>query len=503
MDTQAHSRLPRRLDWDGHALALELAPGQVVEVWLDQAVYARLTADAAGRIELALPELPNGRNRIQLHLRCGGEQSSPVELRHALAGLARARAPLPPQPPQGEELLDAATAAAALPREVAIVVPVYNAAEAVRCCLDSVLAHTRGAARLIVIDDASSEAAIAPLLQRYRGLPGVEILHNAANLGFTGTVNRGMQLAGRADVVLLNADTEVAAHWLDGLRAAAWARSDTASATAVSDNAGAFSVPELEQENSFPQGWTFAQAALALRQNAGLAYPRLPTGNGFCIYLKRAALDAVGLFDAQAFAQGYGEENDWCQRAEAAGWQHAIAGPVLVRHARSQSFGHERRRVLGEAGMAVLRQRWPRYEADVGATIFSPRRRLLDWRVRCAYALPPPLPRLLYWNSAATTATADMPATAYASAHCRVQRDHWLLQSADAQRWPLLERIAVTPGDDAAAVAQRRAAFARLLQCQAIDRIAGALPAELAAVADLFQLDRDAAAVTNPFGTGA
>lgn len=498
MDTQAHSRLPRRLDWDGHALALEPAPGQAVEVWLDQVIYACLPADAASRIVLALPELPNGQKSIQLQLRCGGELSSPVQLCQGQAGLARADTLLPLQPLQGEELLDPATADVALAREVAIIVPVYNAAEAVRSCLDSVLAHTRGAARLIVIDDASSEAAIAPLLASYRGIAGVEILRNDSNLGFTGTVNRGMQLAGRADVVLLNADTEVAAHWLDGLRAAAWARSDTASATAVSDNAGAFSVPELEQENPFPQGWTFAQAALALRQCAGLAYPRLPTGNGFCIYLKRAALDAVGLFDAHAFAQGYGEENDWCQRAEAAGWQHAIAGPVLVRHARSQSFGHERRRVLGEAGMAVLRQRWPRYEADVGATLFSPRRRALDWRVRCAYARPAPLPRLLCWEGAAAT-----PGDGQLLANCSVQRDHWLLQSADAQRWPLCERIAVAAGDDAAARAQRRVAFAQLLQRQAIDRIVGTLPAELAAVADLFQLDRDGAAAANPFGVRA
>ena len=84
--------------------------------------------------------------------------------------------------------------------------------------------------------------------------------------------------------------------------------------------------------------------------------------------------------------EGYGEENDFCQRASASGYRHLIAGNVFVAHARSQSFGIERRERLGRAGMLVLRERWPNYEADVGATLFSFERRVLDWRVRRIHA---------------------------------------------------------------------------------------------------------------------
>ena len=102
--------------------------------------------------------------------------------------------------------------------------------------------------------------------------------------------------------------------------------------------------------------------------------------------IRRQVIAAVGAFDVAAFPQGYGEENDFCQRACAAGYRHLIAGNVLVRHARSRSFGHERRQALGRAGMQVLRERWPRYEADVGAQLFSFERRVLDWRVRRIHA---------------------------------------------------------------------------------------------------------------------
>ena len=64
--------------------------------------------------------------------------------------------------------------------------------------------------------------------------------------------------------------------------------------------------------------------ARALWQHAGLAYPALPTGNGFCLYIRRSVIDAVGLLDEAAFPQGYGEENDFCQRASHRGLRHLI-----------------------------------------------------------------------------------------------------------------------------------------------------------------------------------
>lgn len=296
----------------------------------------------------------------------------------------------------------------AMGAEVVVVIPVYNAAAAAQACIESVLKHTHGNWRLIVIDDASTDPAIIPVLARFSGRHAINVVRNEANLGFTATANRGIRAAGHADVVLLNADTEVAEHWLTGLRRAAHARADIGSVTAVSNNAGAFSVPELERENPWPQGWTHVDAARALWHDAGHAYPLLPTGNGFCMYLRRNVIDAIGVLDEAAFPQGYGEENDWCQRAEAAGFLHAITGTVLVHHLRTQSFGVKRRESLGHAGMAVLRERWPDYERAVGATLFSFERRVLDWRVRrCYSAALKPARRVLRLVDALPTLPSD------------------------------------------------------------------------------------------------
>lgn len=413
--TRVRLRPPlRAATWNGVELRLEFEPGRIdaVALDLDGAHFVESALDARAQARFAFPFPPSGRDWLHLMPRRGrgGEALAerPLRVRVGAAGIGASAAPAPPPAPLigPAQLVPFGVDAAAA--EVAIVVPVYDAPELVERCLDSVLARTTGRARLIVVDDASPDPRVAPLLARYARTAGVDVLRNETNRGFTATANRGIGAAGRADVVLLNADAEVGPNWLTGLRRAACSRDDVGTVTAVSDNAGAFSVPELERANDLPPGWSFERAARVLWQQAGLAYPELPTGNGFCLYIRRAAIDRVGRLDEAAFPQGYGEENDFCQRAARAGLRHLIAGDVLVRHARSASFGEERRRRLGEAGMAVLRERWPDYEAEVGRTLFSFERRALDWRVRRAFAGadPAPLPRLL-WVGANAPGMAD------------------------------------------------------------------------------------------------
>jgi glycosyltransferase involved in cell wall biosynthesis/SAM-dependent methyltransferase len=81
------------------------------------------------------------------------------------------------------------------------------------------------------------------------------------------------------------------------------------------------------------------------------------------MYIRRQCLDETGLFDADAFGKGYGEENDFCLRATAKGWKHKLACDVFVYHAGSVSFGEATARQ--QAAMRVLLARHPRYSALV------------------------------------------------------------------------------------------------------------------------------------------
>lgn len=385
----------RWLDWDGCRLRwqVDAAAGTPCELAIDGIVFERFAASALP-CERQFDYSPSGNAEIEFRVAVGtpgteGQQAgSPWRVRYGesatpgsdgwtqapptlrpLAGTPRL--PLQHWPP---------------PNGIAVVVPIHNATDSVRRCLDALARWTPAAARLILIDDASTDATIAPLLGAFAREHDAEVECQTLNRGYTQSVNAGIERAGEADVVLLNSDTEVGPHWLQALFAAAYGEATIGTATAVSDNAGAFSVPELEQYCPIPSCWDLPGAQRAVLQQAGLRYPELPTGNGFCMYVKREVIARVGVMDAAAFPAGYGEENDFCQRAIRAGFRNVIAGNVLVRHERSASFGDARRAALGIDGMAVLRARYPTYEADVGATLHSFARQVLDYRVRRIYA---------------------------------------------------------------------------------------------------------------------
>jgi GT2 family glycosyltransferase/2-polyprenyl-3-methyl-5-hydroxy-6-metoxy-1,4-benzoquinol methylase/glycosyltransferase involved in cell wall biosynthesis len=253
---------------------------------------------------------------------------------------------------------------------VDVIVPVYRGLNDTRLCIDSVLASTcQSAYRLIVINDASPEPEVtAWLRERAAQDARITLLENPENLGFVGTVNRGMALSESNDVLLLNSDTEVANNWLDRIRSAAYGDSKVASVTPFSNNATICSYPRFCKDNGLPAGYDTARLdALCAQTNPG-AVVDVPTGVGFCMYIRRDCLAQVGLFDTENFGKGYGEENDFCQRAAAAGWRNLHLLDTFVLHTGGVSFGDSKSpREL--AAMETLRRLHPRYERDVMAFV--------------------------------------------------------------------------------------------------------------------------------------
>ncbi len=308
------------------------------------------------------------------------------ELRRPAPAPTAAPAPGPSAAPRPSDAADR--------DRVAIVVPIHNAAADLRRCLDALVAHTTWPCELWLIDDASTEPEIAAILDDATRLPHVRVLRNAINLGFTATVNRALR-ACDGDVVLLNSDARVGPRWLEQLIHAARSRPDVATVTPVSDNGGAFSVPE-PGANELPPGLDPDTAARRLSRAVGEPPAATPTGNGFCLYIRRAALAAVGNLDERGFPRGYGEENDFCMRAGRLGWSHLVDGRTFVAHRRGASFRSEREQV-GAAARAQLDERYPEYTAQVRAFASGEAMARLRAQVRTAWSDPkPPRPRVLF-----------------------------------------------------------------------------------------------------------
>lgn len=248
----------------------------------------------------------------------------------------------------------------------AIVVPVFNAAAETRRCLAALEATIADRQPVIVIDDASTDPAVSELMA---DLPASWVrVTNGDNMGFVGAANLGISLASPADVILLNSDTQVSIGWLDAMLHCARSDERIASVTPLSNNAEIASVPEFCRNNPWPADadrW-----AQACRDSGRPEYPEVPTGVGFCFFLRRACLDAIGAFDEAAFGRGYGEENDWCMRAAKAGWRHVLCDSAFVAHAGGASFGPLGLVPNGQA-METLLARHPDYLDRVQAFIAS------------------------------------------------------------------------------------------------------------------------------------
>lgn len=250
-------------------------------------------------------------------------------------------------------------------RDVAVIIPVFNAYDAVRECLESVAASTRPGVAVVVINDCSTDPRIAGLLEDAGRRFGFRVVTNEQNLGYTRTVNKGLSLNPECDVILLNSDTVVNERWVEALRFRAYDSPRVATVTALSNNAGAFSVPVFGQYNPVPEHLAAEQMARIVTIATPGVELEVPTGNGFCMYMRREAIQALGNFDEQKYPRGYGEENDFCMRALRAGWRNLVCDKAFVFHKRSQSFQGEKTE-LSRAGGARLEKDYPEYRIAIG-----------------------------------------------------------------------------------------------------------------------------------------
>jgi GT2 family glycosyltransferase len=250
-----------------------------------------------------------------------------------------------------------------------IIVPVFNALDHLERCLESITHSVPGNAQVLLINDASTDPGVQHLLQSWvdKAIAYRQLLTHEENRGFVATVNHGMQLAD-TDVVLLNSDTEVTLGWLQYLADCLASDVNIATATPWSNNGEIVSIPNFCRPNPLPADPNAVATVIA---SCGCAtYPDIPTAVGFCMAISLQAIKQIGLFDEATFGRGYGEENDFCQRAEQAGLRNVLCDNAYVVHHGNASFGP-----LGlkpdENSMQRMLAKHPDYQDKVTAFINS------------------------------------------------------------------------------------------------------------------------------------
>jgi GT2 family glycosyltransferase len=241
-------------------------------------------------------------------------------------------------PKQGSSVIILPTS----PRPLDIIVPIYKNAALVRACVGSLLEHLEEIAahrsRVILINDSPDDAEIAALLAWYEvDNADLTALRNEKNLGFVGSVNRGLAQAQHAghDALIVNSDTQTFPGTLAQLLRVAYSDPQIGFACPRSNNASICSLPHFF--GGAPPTPAESHGRWLELSRTMPAYHFTPTAVGFYLFIAHTVLaDHGGL--RSDFGIGYEEENDLVMRAGKVGTRAVIANHSFAYHAGSASF---------------------------------------------------------------------------------------------------------------------------------------------------------------------
>jgi GT2 family glycosyltransferase len=238
---------------------------------------------------------------------------------------------------------------------------VHNSPDETKACLESLIAARRPQDRLVVVDDASDAPTARLIDQLAKDHEGITLIRHERNRGYTRSANEVLKNAKGRWIVLLNSDTIVPAPVLRKLITCGEQFSRLGIVGPLSNAASWQTVPQLTGMdgkflvNELPAPLTADDMDRICGELSYGTVPFVPLLNGFCLAIRRMLIGHIGLFDEESFPMGYGEEDDFCLRAGAAGFLCGLATDAYVYHHKSASFTAERRLPLVEAGQRALR----------------------------------------------------------------------------------------------------------------------------------------------------
>ena len=256
-------------------------------------------------------------------------------------------------------------------KPIDIIIPVYNGYDFLRPLFESIIQNTTQRYRLLVVDDCSSDKRVFDLLKEIktqtRNVDFV-LLRNEQNMGFIASVNK-LVAHTKNHFVILNTDTEVPLGWLERLMYPILRMDKVASTTPFTNSGTICSFPRYLDDNSLflAKSVEFIDGFFR-KVNFDSTFIEIPTGVGFCMGVNKQLVKQIGMFDP-VYGKGYGEENDWCQKAISKGYRNIHVTNLFVYHKHGGSFATDEKLRLLKNNLDILNKRYPNYSKEVSKVI--------------------------------------------------------------------------------------------------------------------------------------
>ena len=220
--------------------------------------------------------------------------------------------------------------------KLSIVIVSYNVRHYLDLCLQSVQKALEGVdGEVFVVDNASSDDTMTVLPSRY---PWVHFIVNEENLGFARANNIAIRQSKGKYVLLLNPDTTVAEQTLRGVVRFMDEHPKAGGAGVMMHNEDGTLAPESRR--AIPTPWVSALKMLGFTKRYYMSHlpwdeaNRIEVISGAFCFLRRTALDQIGLLDEDYFM--YGEDIDLSYRLLKGGWENWYL-PQSITHYKGKS----------------------------------------------------------------------------------------------------------------------------------------------------------------------
>ena len=249
--------------------------------------------------------------------------------------------------------------------DLSIIIVSWNVRELLRGCLSSLHAcpelllsrkadaPTRSGdaltAEILVVDNASADGSGDMVAVSF---PGVRLIRNTENRGFTGGNNQGLEQARGDCILLLNPDTITPPGALRAMVQALHALPGTGvlgpelryADGSLQSSRRRFPSLAMAMAESTPLSWHLPERLNRWSRSYHMDDVPLPDAGstqqvdwlvGAALLLRREALAEVGGLDEGYFM--YSEELDWCRRAADAGWKRIFLAGISITHYEGKS----------------------------------------------------------------------------------------------------------------------------------------------------------------------
>jgi GT2 family glycosyltransferase/glycosyltransferase involved in cell wall biosynthesis len=227
---------------------------------------------------------------------------------------------------------------------VSIIVPTFNQLNFSRECFESIYSYTKIPFELIVIINNKSDGTIEYLQQLSKVHNNIRILTNDENQGFPVSINQGINVSVSEFVLIINNDIVVTEDWLESLLDVANKNESVGIVGPISNEVSGVQKDKEANYKSIDEMHLYAASIREKNKNKITQFPRVAF---LCTLIKKEVIDKIGGLD-ERFSPGNFEDDDFCLRAQLAGFKTVIANDVFIHHYGSKSFKADGERKYAE-----------------------------------------------------------------------------------------------------------------------------------------------------------